>query len=145
MKKPPSKKTKARDIAEQIETTLGAELRKLKAEATKAHQQYSRERDPALKSVHLANWLKLSAAVTAMAKIAPKADEQAGALLKKTDVDSVWSRALKEFRSTLEAMPRRAATNSLFHDLDPVDVVLVLEEEVKQALTSCENIVGKWG
>jgi hypothetical protein len=141
-KKPQRKSPPPTNVAQQIESTLGAELRKLKTECGKAHHRYTSEKDPILAQVHVKQWMQLSSQVTAMAKVQPKADTEAGSVLKASDVEQTWSRSMTEFRKTLESMSRRISTNALFARLDPIDVEEVVNKEVAAALTQLSH--GGW-
>ncbi|MEY2538801.1 MAG: hypothetical protein QOG67_2541 [Verrucomicrobiota bacterium] len=129
-KTPPPSRPANVNVAQQIESTLGSELRKLKTECGKAHHRYTSEKDPIIAQVHLKQWMQLSSQVTAMAKVAPKADTEAGAVLKASEVEATWSRTIKEWKSALEELPRRVSTRPPFDKLDPVDVEEALKCEV---------------
>lgn len=126
---------------DQLEQTLGGELRKLKIEAGKAHQRYSSEKDPLLAAAHLSSWLKLSAAVSSMARVAAKTDLEEKSVLSIADVEATWTRAFQEFRAELENLGRRVSTHALFTTakLDPVDIEEILKVETDVTLNHLHN------
>lgn len=62
------------------------------------------------------------------------AEERQGLLLEKSDVEATWRRVIAEWRSALEALPRRISTNALFSNLNPVDVEQLLVRECDSTL-----------
>jgi hypothetical protein len=141
-KAPKANPTPTVAITHQLEQSLSTELRRLKGAAGKAHQRYTSEKDPLMAEVYLQQWLKISRDVANMVKVAPKADQEAGDSLKRSDMEQVWSRSIIEFRKTLESMSRRISTNPLFARLDPIDVEEVINKEVVAALTRLS--AGSW-
>jgi hypothetical protein len=129
-------------VGELLFSGLAAELKRLEDETAASYAKYVAEQQPgekmALQKIYLAN----VNALRQLAKDAPKADAGAKKVLPISDVDSAWSRSLKEFRSALESMPRRVATQPLFKKLDPVDVEQLVNKEVSEILAHLET--GSW-
>lgn len=71
-----------------------------------------------------------------------KADAESGDYLPRADVEKTWGRAMREFRVTLEAVPRRVATQPMFKKIDPVEVELLLQQEIQAALGRLHQ--GSW-
>lgn len=135
----PSGQTKSEDVEHALITGLQAELKRLEAETAQSYANYQAELLPAEKLVKQKLYLANVTALTRLAKDAPKADREASKTLPVSDVESAWSRSIKEFRSECEALPRRLATNSLFKKVDPVDVEELLMQEVQLILTHLET------
>jgi hypothetical protein len=135
MKKSKTPKTRKQEhVAKQIEHSMGAEVRRLKAEVDDAYKRYKREPDPMMARPLMQNWLKLSSQLASLAKAAPKADLDASQVLVKSDVEAAWTRSVGEFRNTMEQIPRRVAVHSIFKGLDPVDVELTIRREIDVAI-----------
>jgi hypothetical protein len=110
----------------------------------KAHQRYASEKDPAAAAPLFQAYLRVVAAVTALSKAAPKSDIETGNAIPASEVDATWSRHVKEWRTMLENLPRRAAMSPLFKRLDPVDVEQLLDKEVAQILVHLEASDKGW-
>lgn len=125
-----------------LKVGLARQVALLEKEVEESHAAYRKETLPfeklSLQKIYLAN----VSALRQLAKVQPDADSASGRVLPVDDVDSAWSRSLKEFRSTLEAMPRRIASSPLFKKLDPVDVEELVSKEVTAILTHLET--GSW-
>lgn len=152
---PPSKGTEADESEDQEETEsnparfsmalaggLMAELQRLRRETATAHENYKLETRPAEKMILQKIWHQNSTALRQMAKEAPRAEREAGNVLVRADVEAVWSRIIKEFRSGLEMFGRRISTDKLFADLNPVDVEQLCGRELVTTLALLET--GKW-
>jgi hypothetical protein len=138
----PPGQTESEDVAHDLLSGLQAELKRLEAETAQSYANYQAEKLPADKLVKQKLYLANVNALRALAKDAPKADRDAKNSLPIADVESAWSRSVKEFRSECEGMPRRFATNPLFKKLDPVDVEELAMKEVQQILSHLET--GAW-
>lgn len=134
--------TKSEDVEHSLLGGLQAELKRLETETAQSYANYQAELLPAEKLVKQKLYLANVNALRALAKDAPKADRDAKNSLPIDDVDSAWSRSVKEFRSECEAMPRRVATNPMFKKIDPVDVEELVMKEVQLILTHLET--GSW-
>lgn len=139
---PPPPSSVPSDVPHALLSGLAAELKRLEAETAQSYANYQAELIPAEKLVKQALYLKNVGALRALAKDAPKADRDAKNTLPVGEVDSAWSRSVKEFRSALEAMPRRVATNPIFKKIDPVDVEELVMKEVQTILSHLET--GSW-
>ncbi len=126
-----------------IKQGLRAELDRLEKETAESYEKYRfAPEGTADKLVAQKLYLANVNALRALAKDAPKADKDAKNLVPVAEVDSVWSRSLKEFRSAAEALPRREATKPLYRKLDPVEVELSLRGEVSEMIARLE--AGSW-
>jgi hypothetical protein len=121
---------------------LQAELERLQEETARSYKDYTDEKQPGDKIAKQKIYLANVNALRALAKDAPKADEANRNSVSISDVDSTWARALKEFRSQLEALPRRVSTSPLFRGVDPVDVELLVRGETDKLLAHLET--GSW-
>ncbi len=111
------------------------ELENLRAETRRSFKDFEEEpsvtRRVQLHKVYLANLKALSNLIP----LATKAEEEGDRLVSADAVSQTWIRAISEFRTTLELIPRRVATNALFKKLeDPVAVEEVIQGEIKSAL-----------
>jgi hypothetical protein len=139
---PPPGTTPSEDVAHDLLSGLAAELKRLETETAQSYANYVAELLPAEKLVKQTIYIKNVNALRQLAKDAPKADRDAKNTLPIGDVDSAWSRSFKEFRSSLEAMGRRLATNPLFKKLDPVDVEELVNKETGEIIAHLET--GSW-
>ena len=121
---------------------LTQELARLKAECAQSHRAYLAEQRPADKLTRQKVWLANVAALRQLAKEAPKAERDAKNVLLISDVESTWTRSLKECKTSLESLARRVSTNILFAKLDPVEVEEVIQKEVAGILSHLER--GSW-
>jgi hypothetical protein len=139
-----AKKTPAptKSLAMKVEDSLNNEFRHLKSKLGAARHQWESERDDIQKRIYWGNYQSLLDAVTKLAKVAPKSDIEQQQALPIAQVEATWARALKEFRTTLEALPRRLVTQSIFRKCDPIEVEQVVETEVNAILARLE--AGGW-
>lgn len=118
------------------------ELDRLKKETASSYKLYIAEQRPADRMARQKIWLANSAALRQLAKEAPKAEREAKNVLVVSDVESTWSRALKEFKTSIESLGRRVSTLALFSALDPIDVEEAISKETVVILTHLE--AGGW-
>lgn len=136
---------KAREFkAEPDAPHLLQELENLRAETRRSYRDFEEElsvtRRVQLHKVYLANLKALSALIP----LAIKAEEEAGRLVSTAGVVQAWTRSMGEFRTTLEQLARRVATDSLFSKLDPVDVEQVITKHVMAALVLLQGGGKEW-
>lgn len=115
--------------------TLGRELARLSKQLEDTAKEISRTDEVTRRSALEKLNAQRSATFARLSKQALAAEKELGLLLQKSDVDQTWTRVLLEFRKTLEALPRRAASLPAFATCDPVDVSLALEKEIEAVLT----------
>lgn len=128
----------------ELKAGLADELKRLEMECAQSYANYANAAEAGdkilLQKVYLAN----VNALRALAKDAPKADRDAKNVVPVTEVDSTWSRALKEFKSAIEMLGRRLSTSPVLKgkDIDPVDVEETVNKEVFMILERLES--GSW-
>jgi hypothetical protein len=129
-----SAKPQPQRSAVQIVSSLVRELERLERQCDEVGRELDREESPSLRLQLAKLRQQYSANLARLIRPAINAEVQQGLLLMKSDVDATWSRTILEFRKTLEQIPRRLATHTLFHALDPVDVEQVIKKEVDTVL-----------
>ena len=121
---------------------LSSELKRLQDECARSFREFQDEPSPIQRVALQKIYLAYVAAMRQLAKPASAAELEAKNLIAVAEVEATWTRALQEFRTSLEAIPRRVATHALFKKLDLVDVEELLRNEVNAVLTRLES--GAW-
>lgn len=111
------------------------ELHRLETECDKAYKAYERQTDAGIKRELWQTWKQMLDALGKLAKIAPNAEREAGALLRVVDVEATWSRTFLEMRTELEAIPRRLSLRSELRAVDPVTIEQVVAAEIHKVMT----------
>jgi hypothetical protein len=115
------------------------ELKRLQEETMESYRSYITEKRAGEKMILQKIYLNNVAALRMLAKEAPKAEREAGNVLVVADVEATWARGMKEFKTTLETLGRRLATDTLFHTLNPVDVEQLVNKEIAAVLATLET------
>jgi phage terminase Nu1 subunit (DNA packaging protein) len=113
---------------------LGRELARLAKQLEDTAKEISRTDEVSRRAALEKLNAQRSATFARLAKQALAAEKELGLLVEKSDIVAVWSRAIAEFRSTMERIPRRVADRPIFKGLDPVDVELTIRREVDVAI-----------
>jgi hypothetical protein len=121
-------------VSDQALDGLRREMKRLQDECDRCYQTYVDTEDPVEKSVNYSLWQKMIETWGDLAKIAPKAEQEAGKLVAASEVEEVWSRACTEMRTHLSNMHRRLSTHPLFRTLNPVEVEEAVLNEVTAVL-----------
>lgn len=139
--KPRTPSSTSNSTPDDIDSTLTGfhrELARLQAETDQVYRDYKASKDPIARKAYWDIWNKMLEQWGKLAKIAPDAEREAGSLIKVSDVESAWSRTCKEFRTTLETIPRRIALHPVFSACDRVAAEQTLMMEINQAMTGFE-------
>jgi hypothetical protein len=117
---------------------LLGQLEILEHEANKAYGNYRRARKPLDKQDYFNVWQSILAEMRQVSKVAPQAEAEAGTVLRVEEVEAVWSRAFGEIAATLNAIPRRVATNPKLQAISPV----LLEQVVMDEMVRVTKMLG---
>lgn len=126
----------------ELSVGLSHEVKRLTEECARSFRDFKNEPSPVHRRSLQRIYAQNVATLQKLVPIATEAEVKAGTLLSSSEVEAAWTRALLEFKNTLEALAARCATAPIFRKLDPVAVKQFMQSEIDKALAHlCE---GTW-
>jgi hypothetical protein len=115
---------------EPTEEGLMGQLQRLEHEAKRAYADYVKATKPLDKKDLFELWQGIIAEMRQVAKVAPDAELASGQLMKVSEAEATWLRALAEISTTLEAIPRRIAMHPKMKGISAVTIEQVVMDEI---------------